>query len=302
MSSGGTGGAAWRFCAKCGLETYGDDQSCSHCGAALDPAATPSTESVPTPWEPRYYAPKRGTAKCPIYVRQAESWVSVSPEGRRTRTSGEIPRAVVEECLEIDRQQAEAEIARRDQMFVGSITQSALQGEGWLDKIILGLSGLPVAAVYYFAIAWFGVAWPARPPDVTMIILVVCVAILPAALASSLLLASRAGEDVWQVGAVVGAVVGVVAAVVAIVLSNEYDYRFFRMLMFQPYDNRYFLFLTVIGWLPGAIGGGIAQLIVGPLRPGRLGAQARRLKPGHLAAAIGALGVVLAVASGLRFY
>jgi hypothetical protein len=278
------------------LKTSLEFSECTHCGALVDAggagvsdaaAADPADSPPGLPvW---CYFRKKGERGGPLYIQRAESWVEVSPQGLHGRYAGTIPQFVRESLEEVLRDEAEAEVDLRDRAFGRDLFAAASRTNQWRFKILLAAPGLPVVVAYLFGLLWFGGVWPPGSAGLMTLLVFSVGPVVLGAFATSLVWASRAGEDAWWPGAVLGGL-----AVACEVAAGVFE--------LPPFYWSFAILGVAVGFVLGVMGGRFAQYFADRLRLAQQVGRSTWLKPWHLAGAIGALGVLFALAGALKYY
>ena len=210
-------------------------------------------------------------------------------EPRRAESPGVIPAHLARGFVRIPRDEAELEITRHTEASQRSFVQTVLSGENWLFKVILALPGLPVCAVYFLAIMWFGAALPTSSSDLATILLALTAPIGLGALVASLLWAPSAGGDEWKIGGIFGVMVAILTASGFIAKGGGW----------RALGSATVILAIVLTAVLGLFGGFVAWTISSRLRRSRSNGQVKRMKPWHLAVAVSAIGVILGTTAGL---
>jgi len=241
-----------------------------------------------------------------MYIQKYETWVEVASLGSRSMSRGAIPAPLMGTLEEVARLEGEAEADRCDRAFASNLVQraGAREGDAWFTKFLLALPGIPVYVAYFLAFAWLSGHWPLGDLDAPMLVILNVVPAVAGGFASALLWASEAGDDAWWVGGALGMFVLIADGFVF--TKSGFLWGAFVHAVFGT-----FILLVLIGREPEIIADlpSPRQVMLDPLdestahrllRRRHQRQQMTRWEPWHIAAGVGAFGLLLALLGAIR--
>jgi hypothetical protein len=230
-----------------------------------------------------------------MYIQKYETWVEVASLGSRSMSRGAIPAPLMGTLEEVARLEGEAEADRCDRAFASNLVQraGAREGDAWFTKFLLALPGIPVYVAYFLAFAWLSGHWPLGDLDAPMLVILNVVPAVAGGFASALLWASEAGDDAWWVGGALGMFVLIADGFVF--TKSGFLWGAFVHAVFGT-----FILLVLIGLVLGTLGESPGQVVADGLRRRHQRQQMTRWEPWHIAAGVGAFGLLLALLGAIR--